>query len=343
MTDAVLRRGSEADATGICQLLARTFPDNAKSDEAILRWQYFGSPYGDPVIVVMDADAEIVGAYTSIRYPAKVDGEVTQVGLGIDAAIDRSHQARGNFGPMASALYAATGEAGMPLTVCYPNKNSVKGIGRVGWQEIGLLRTHLMPLDAGFYAKRIGLPRFAVTIAGWGVRLSLPTIGYDVSESHEPEADVDAVWTALEPAVRNGVIRDRRWFQWRYADRPGPNVYRYFAVRRRGELCGVAVTTVREQDGADFVFLLELLATNAAAGRSLVHEIAKSAGSVAGVILATLPGTSTSELAKRSGLRLVPQRFEPKQLHFGVVDNVNLEHDRRAERWTLGWGDLDHV
>jgi hypothetical protein len=343
MTDAILRRGSEADATAICHLLARTFPDNAKSNEAILRWQYFGSPYGDPVIMVMDADGEIVGAYTSIRYPAKVDGEVTQVGLGIDAAIDRTHQARGNFGPMASALYAATGEAGMPLTVCYPNKNSVKGIGRVGWQEIGLLRTHLLPLDTSFYAQRSGMPRIVVALGRRALKLRLPAVGYVVSESREPDPDVDAVWTALEPAVRNGVIRDRRWFQWRYADRPDAGAYRYFAVRRRGELCGVAVTTVREQDGADFVFLLELLATSAAAGRSLVHEVAKSAGQVAGVILATLPGTSTSELAKRSGLRLVPQRFEPKQLHFGVVDNVALERDRRAERWTLGWGDLDHV
>lgn len=343
MTDAILRRGSEADAAGICQLLARTFPDNAKSNEAILRWQYFASPYGDSVIMVMDADGEIVGAYTSIRYPAKVDGELTQVGLGIDAAIDRSHQARGNFGPMASALYSATGEAGMPLTVCYPNQNSVKGITRVGWQEIGLLRTHLLPLDTEFYAKRSGLPRFAVSIGRRALKLRLPAIGYVVSESREPDAEVDGLWTALEPGVRNGVIRDQRWFQWRYADRPGPSVYRYFAVRRRGELCGVAVTTVREQDGADFVFLLELMATNAAAGRSLVHEIAKSAGPVAGVILATLPGTSTSDLAKLSGLRLVPQRFEPKQLHFGVVDNLALERDRRAERWTLGWGDLDHV
>jgi hypothetical protein len=343
MTDAVLRRGSEADATGLCRLLARTFPDNAKSDEAILRWQYFGSPYGDPVIMVMDADGEIVGAYTSIRYPAKVDGEATQVGLGIDAAIDRSHQARGNFGPMASALYSATGEAGMPLTVCYPNQNSVKGIARVGWQEIGLLRTHLLPLDTSFYAQRSGMPRIVVAVGRRALKVRLPAIGYAVSESDAPDADVDGLWKILEPAVRNGVIRDHRWFQWRYADRPGRSVYRYFAVRHRGRLCGVAVTTVREQEGANFLFLLELLAINAAAGRALVHEIAARAGDVAGVILATLPSTSTSELAKRSGLRLVPQRFEPKQLHFGVVDNVDLQRDRRAERWTLGWGDLDHV
>ena len=85
----------------------------------------------------------------------------------------------------------------MPLTVCYPNQNSVKGITRVGWQEIGLLRTHLLPLDTEFYAKRSGLPRFAVSIGRRALKLRLPAIGYVVSESREPDAEVDGLWTAL--------------------------------------------------------------------------------------------------------------------------------------------------
>ena len=343
MSEAVLRDGSEADVAGICALMARTFPDNAKADPAILRWQYFGSPYGPPVIKVMDADGEIVGHYTSIRYPAKVDGELTQVGLGIDAAIDRTHQARGNFGPMASALYEATGRAGMPLTVCYPNKNSVKGIARVGWQEIGQLRTHLLPIDSRWYAQRLKVPTVAVAAARLVMTTRLPTIGYVVAESAQPDSDIDEVWGAVEPAVRNGVVRDSAWFRWRYAERPGASTYRYFAARHRGSLRAVAVTTVREQQGADFVYVLELLASDPKAARSLVHSIAADARGAAGVVLATLPDTSTSALAQHAGLRLVPQKYEEKPLHFGVVDNLGTRGDQRAANWTLGWGDLDHV
>ncbi len=158
-----------------------------------------------------------------------------------------------------------------------------------------------------------------------------------------PDAEVDAVWRALEPAVRNGVVRDFAWFEWRYARRPGPAVYRYFAARHRGRLCGVAVTTTRPQQGADFVYLLELLATSPAAARALVGAVADDPRGAAGIVLATLPATSTSDLARRGGLRMVPDRFEEKPLHFGVVDNTKTRGDQRGERWTLGWGDLDHV
>lgn len=342
MSEAVLREGSIDDAKAISALLGRVFPDNAKSDEEILHWQYFGGPYGKPVIVVLEADGAIVGHYTSVRYPAKVEGEPTQVGIGIDAAIAPSHQGQRLFGPLASALYAATGRAGMPLTVCYPNENSVKGIARVGWQECGLLRTHLLPLDSGWYAERLRLPRAVVGVGHLALSAHLPTFGYVVSESRGPDPEVDSVWKSVEPRVRNGVVRDFSWFRWRYGERPG-GAYRYFSVRRRGSLCGVAVSAVRQQRGADFVYLLELMASSAGAARALVHAIADDARGAAGIVLATLPATSTSELAKRAGLWLVPARFEEKPLHFGAVDNLGAFGALRGWSWTLGWGDLDHL
>ena len=99
------------------------------------------------------------------------------------------------------------------------------------------------------------------------------------------------------------------------------------------------MTTVREQDGADFVFLLELTATrNAAAGRSLVHEIAKSAGPVAGVILVTLPGTSTSDLAKLSGSPARSTAFRAQAAPFrrGRQPGLGTRSARRAMDPRLG-------
>jgi len=219
----------------------------------------------------------------------------------------------------------------------------VDDIARVGWQEIGQLRTHLLPIDSRWYAHRLKVPTVVVAAARLVLTTRLPTVGYVVAESTQPDGDIDEVWGAVEPAVRNGVVRDSAWFRWRYAERPGASVYRYFAARLRGSLRGVAVTTVRQQQGADFVYVLELLASDPKAARSLVHSIAADARGAAGVVLATLPNTSTSALAQRAGLRLVPQKYEEKPLHFGVVDNLGTRGDQRAAQWTLGWGDLDHV
>jgi predicted N-acetyltransferase YhbS len=342
MSEPVLREATEADIPAICEMFRRTFPDNAKGDEAILRWQYWENPYGPPVAWVWSDGPKIVGHYTCIRYAAKVDGLPAQVGMGIDASVDPDYQGRRLFNPLATKLYEETGKHGMPYTLGYPNENSVRGLARAGWQELGLLRTHLLMLDAAWYAKRVGVPRVFMSAARFALRARKPRGFYVTSETPAPDADINELWDALEPAVLNGVIRDSTWFNWRYVQRPSA-AYRFFSARRDGHLVGVAVTTQREQRGGMFTYLLEFLAVDDDAARSLVQLVARSAGRSVGLVLATLPGTSTSRLAIAAGLRLVPARFEEKALHFGVVDNDGSHGDLTHTQWTLGWGDLDHI
>jgi GNAT acetyltransferase-like protein len=347
VSEPVLREASEADIPAICRLMRRAFPDNAKSHEEILRWQYWGNPYGPPVAWVWDDAGVVVGHHTCIRYAAMVEGKPATVGMGIDAAIDPDYQGRRLLTPLAKRMYNEAGKAGMPYTLSYPNDKSMRGIGRAGWQELGLLRTHLLMLDSSWFAKRAHVPRVVVSIARLALRAKPPRGTFTTTETSVPPADVDDLWNALQPAILNGVIRDSTWFEWRYLQRPVVDAavapYRYFATRRDGRLVGVAVTTQREQRGGIFTYLLEFLAVDDEAARSLLQVAAENAAGSVGVLLATLPGTSTSRLAIAAGLRLVPSRFEEKALHVGVVDNDGSHGDVAHMHWTLGWGDLDHL
>lgn len=347
MSEPVLREASEADISAISRLMRRAFPDNAKGHEATLRWQYWENPYGPPVAWVWDDDGLIVGHHTCIRYAAMVGGKSATVGMGIDAAIDPDYQGRRLLTPLAKRMYDEAGKAGMPYTLSYPNDKSMRGIGRAGWRELGLLRTHLLMLDSSWYAKRTHIPRVAMSAVRIALRAKRPRGIYAAAETAAPPPDVDELWDAVRPAVVNGVIRDSTWFDWRYVRRPVVDTavapYRYFATRRDGQLVGVAVTTQREQRGGMFTYLLEFLAVDDDAARGLLQLVARSSAGSVGVLLATLPGTSTSRLAIAAGLRLVPARFEEKALHFGVVDNDGSHGDVTQMCWTLGWGDLDHL
>jgi hypothetical protein len=342
MTEPILRTASEADVAAVCDLMRRTFPDNAKADEATLRWQYWENPYGPAVEWVWEDGDLIVGHFACIRYAAKVDGQVATVGLAIDAAIDPDYQGRRLFGPLGTKLFEDTGAHGIPFTMSYPNEKSVRGLVRAGWQELGVLRTHLLMLDSAWYAKRLHVPRLVTSAARTALRAKPPRGTYVTAETTAPDPDVDELWQVIEPAVRNGVIRDSAWFTWRYTRCP-TTPYRFFSTRRDGRLVGVAVTTEREQRGAMFTFLLEFLAVDADAARSLVQIVARNATGSVGLLLATLPRTSTSNLATAAGLRRVPARFEEKALHFGVVDHTRSGRDLTRMPWTLGWGDLDHI
>ena len=159
MAEPVLRRATRDDTAGICALLRRAFPENAKGRPEVLDWQYWDNPFGPPTVLVWDDGGQVVGHYAVVAYPARIAGRPGLLGIGIDAAIDPDHQGRQLFGPLARELYRQALDDGMAAIVCYPNDNSVRGIARQGWEELGQLRTRLLPLQAGWFAGRTGVPR----------------------------------------------------------------------------------------------------------------------------------------------------------------------------------------
>jgi len=342
MSEPVLRRGTRDDTEGICALLRRAFPDNAKGQRPILDWQYWDNPFGSPTVWLWEDLGRVVGHYSVVPYPARISGRPARLGIGIDAAVDPDYQGRQLFGPLARSLYADALANDVQAVVCYPNENSVRGIARQGWAELGLLRTHLLPLRPDWYAERVGVPaavlRPLVRLANLRVRgpsdhECRQVAGRDLLDG------ADDVWQPQELELVNGVTRGAAWLRWRYLDRPGANPYRYWAAHRGGELRALAVTTEREQQGAPFTYLMELLAADVDAARALVGRIAAESNDSTGIVVATLPGTPLSTTATAAGLRIVPRRFEDKPLHFGVV---SPQPDQRAG-WSLGWGDLDHL
>ena len=341
MADPVLRRAVREDTEAICALLRRAFPENAKGRPEVLDWQYWDNPFGPPTVYVWEDEGRVVGHYAVVAYPARLDGRPARIGIGIDAAIDPGHQGRGLFGPLSAALYEQARADGAGAVVCYPNDNSVRGIARQGWQELGQLRTWLLPLRPQWFAERTGVPAplLAPAVAALRRWPRRGTRGHESRETPGVPDDADALWARLEPGLRSGVVRDAAWLRWRYLDRPPPSPYRWFEARRSGELRALAVTTEQQQRGGTFTYLLELLAADDTAARAVVAAVAAASPAAAGVLVATLPGTPLARRAAAAGMLPVPQRLEEKQLHFGVVDPSPV----LRSGWSLGWGDLDHL
>ena len=157
-----------------------------------------------------------------------------------------------------------------------------------------------------------------------------------------PPPDVDALWAQVASTVRYGVVRDAAWWRWRYRDHPAAP-YRFFEVRRAGELVGAAVTLEREAFGGTFLNVLELLTVEVPAARALRAAIGAAAGGAAGAALVAVPGSALDSLAVRAGFRRVPRRLEPKPLMFGAVRNGPGSPDPTTAAWSVAWGDLDHL
>lgn len=343
MSDPLLRAATEADDAGMRAVIAAAFPDNPKRRPEITAWQYWANPFGRTVAQVWEDDGEIVATYTAFPMPALLGGRPTLVGNGVDAAVAPSHQGRRLMTPMSAALYASAAEADMAVTLCFINNPlAIRGTTRAGWLQVGRLTVWVLAVDDDFLGHKAHLP---AAVAGIG-RRAVWRLGQGpvADETADPPAGLTQLW-ADAGGVGTGVVRDQAWWQWRYGDHPD-RPYRYFEVRRNQTLVGAAVATEREAFGATFVYLLELVAADAAAAKAIARAAAAHARSVgaAGVALMGLPDTRLAARAHDAGFRRVPTRMDPKPTSFGAVPNDGTTWAHLASLpWSVSWGDLDHL
>jgi hypothetical protein len=270
--------------------------------------------------------------------PILFDGADAIGTVGIDAATAPSHRGQGLFEALARSVYEDGGRRGMPVTLCYPNVNSLRGFVKAGGHTIGQLATYVYPVDDAWVAARFGVPPL-VARAGRAVAFRSRRAGTARRVERAPSG-LDALWRRA--GVTHGIRRDGAWWRWRYdahPDRP----YRLYELRRSDDLVAAAATVVREDFKGRFVYLLELLAADRQAARAVVAAVVDDHPGVSGLATTGLKGTPIAVAATRAGLRALPVRYLPKSLHFGVADNTGQHPDVASRPWSVAWGDLDHL
>ena len=342
MSEPVLREARPEDEAGISACLLECFPDNPKARPEVRSWQY-RNPFGQLSAWVYDDGGRIVGHYANYPVPCLLDGVPSVAGVAVDAAVAPDYQGRRMMRPLNEALYADSATKGMRVSLAYPsNPIAVKGIRSAGWLEVARLRTLVLAVDDGWLANRFHVPRpvaAAVRRVGFGSRR-----GPSGDEVDAPPAGLDELWatTVANGGVRNGIIRDAAWWDWRYARSPMSS-YRYFETRRGDRLVGAAAVVVREDFGGRFAYLLELQAVDGDAAREIVRAVAGALGDVSGIATVAVHNGPLHDMARAGGLRTLPQRLEPKGLWFGFVDNDATTSHLTTAPWNIGWGDLDHL
>ena len=337
-----VRAAGREDADSIRELLATTFSGNPKSTAEVMDWQYWDNPFGSARPWVAEAEGRIVAHYAGICLPGVLDGRPVTLAMGVDAATDPGWRGLGLFEQLARAVYLDCGQAGMPVTYCLPNPNSVRGFQKAGGRDVGRARVLVTALDDAWLAARIRIPRPVAGVASRAVfRRPRPREARVVGA---PPEGLDLLWQTVAPRWQFGVARDAPWWRWRYTERPDPP-YVFAERRRAGRLVAAAAAMVRDDLGGRFLCVLELVAEDAGAAREVVGALTAQAEVLGTVALAgtALPGTWHHRLMRASGMRTLPRRFEPQPMHVGLADNAGTMPAGALRGWSLCWGDLDHL
>lgn len=346
MSAVVVRQASTADDAGIRALLARTFPDNVKTGEAFTRWQYWDNPFGAARSWIAEADGTVVSHWAAVCVPLRLDGVEGLGAKGVDGATDPAFRGRGLFAEMGARMLADAGAHGIRAVLTHPNPGAARGAEKAGAVLISRAAAHVRPLDDAWMGQRLRLPGPLGRVAAAALRrgaFRLPP-GDRGELDHRPPDGLDDLWDRAGAHVANGIARHAAWWDWRYAQRP-ERPYAFALTRRGGRLSGAGCVTVAERFGGRFGLVLEHLAVDEAAARGVTAALAAAARAQGGVglALATLPGSRESALATAAGFRRLPQRLEPRPLRMMVFDPAGQAAALAARRWSMAWGDLDHI
>lgn len=319
------------------RLLRDTFPGSVKGDD-VIRWQYRENPFGETLAYAWEADGEIVCHSARLPVPATIDGRPVMCAYGVDAATATVYRRRGLYEQLRAALHDECCRRGIVATLLFLGEPS-QAVPRVDVRRGVPLRIHVLALDAGWLGDLVRLPREIVRRL---VRLPHEETAVRAAETKSVPHGIDELWSLVGHRQLISVVKDERWWRWRFAASPRYS-YRYFEVRERDRLTGAAVTTSRPVAGRNVVHVLELLSRTDDDARTLVGTIARSAGDAGAVAFLATAGSHASRTARAAGLRLVPRRLERSPHWLGVWDTCANAPSSASRVWSATWADADYL
>lgn len=282
--------------------------------EPYYRWKYT-PPAGGARIALVEDEMGLVAA--NAMYPLRIRaGDDRIVGWqSCDTATHPRGRGKGNF---MKCLAALKSELGLEhLFFGFPNRNSIPGFAKFGWNEHGEVRTWVRALPARALA---------------AFRAIEPIEQF--TDEHE------AFFGRVVAGGGTMLERDSTYMNWRYKLHP-LHSYEAFGWRAGGELLGVLVLRRVKISGRELAIAMETVALSAHAERGMLAFAASWARERRAQYTVALNNTTRTSDGILSGYVPVPVWALPKrQVLMGAAAGT-----RAQAMWSTAWrmqiGDWD--
>lgn len=324
-----IRAYAPGDESEILAVWHRVFPWATRSLEE-WNWEFRDNPEGLHAFVGVTPTGRVVSQFTGIPRCVKVGNERRQFAEMVDSLSDPEFRAGlKKMGLFATTVHRYVDRYGTKdaETVMYglPTQEAFRlGQKLCGYVHIDHLESVVVPPESGW-----NLPA-GVTVERW-TRFG---------------SEMDAFWSRIESQHDVVVVKDARYLNWRYPDRPGVD-YRIAALRdAAGTVFAVLIVRdrwleterkCRQTAAADWI----VDRAHPQAGAAF-HALAALAGEVdaeRGAVVFRRNGPEWNAAAAR-GLGTVPVDFR------FVARTYDFEHvsiERLAGGWDVGLGDFDVI
>jgi hypothetical protein len=317
------------DERGVIELLEVAFSpwlvdiDSVCATE-FFHWKHLFSPFGPSVLLVVEADGELIGFAAYMPWRLQAGGQIVPTLRGVDFAVHPAHRRRG---ATTAILTAANSLPGAAFIWSNPNEAARRGGLKSGRKQIGTLPRFFRPCRPSAQTIRRVQSRSARTPQ----RLTIEA--EPAGEALRDERGVSQL-LALSPASseRLSTVKDLDFLRWRYG-----RLAEYRAVRidAPARCSGLAIFRPRRFSSLWVLDVCELLVEHGdrAGTRALLRRVNDTAR--ADLISCSFPSRRDAAvsgfLQARHGTTLVTRPLR-----------AELTPDpTRPDSWSLSRGDIE--
>jgi len=321
-------------------------------------WQYTRNPSRITTIWIAEDGDTLAGHYALMPLGMKVGAETFPGAQSVDTFTHDEYRRLGIFTALAERVYSLAGEHGISVLYGFPSVAAYEGfVKKLGWIKVTSVEKMNKPLDitslvlfiVDAVRQKRPIPLSSLLLGpfrSWcRIRRLLSRFpGASVTRIGRFGKEADDLWTEIASEISIRVVKDAKYLNWRYIDKPGNsyNVFRvswhernlgYIVVEShlsRGRFLrrGLVLDVITKTDEDTFRFMLYVASrlVRRIGGQTMVLWV--SMGSWAHSILADETYLSKGRLILIAKQNL--PRFNPEIL-------------RDSKLWTIMAGDTDVV
>jgi GNAT superfamily N-acetyltransferase len=318
-----VRPASASDRPSVLELLQASLgwgSDERHSE--YFAWKHDQNPFGpSPAWVAVDANGHILGYRTFLRWEFVSGYRHVRAARAVDTATRPDVQRRGIFSRLTRTAIEALRSDDVAFIFNTPNRRSLPGYAKMGWQKVGRLPLSVRPASVRSSPRLLGARRPA---GKWSLRSHG---GVPASDALAARAPVDRLIACLcdSKGLRTRLGVD--YLRWRYGL---PTLqYRVLTAGPTVE-DGAVVFRLRRRGRASEAVICDLLVPGDE--RKLRGELCRRVVAVAGVDYAIRIGRARSA----GGFVALPGQG-PTLMWRGLTDRTMPT----LRRWDLGLGDVE--
>ena len=249
-------------------------------------WEYKNNPFGH-LIGVAELNGQIVGQMALIPTYMKIGDKATMGSQAVDLVVHPKFRRQGMFLAIGKMLTTEAGKEGIDITYGFPNKPAHSGHLKYGWFDVCKVPLLVKPLNmnkiANFfdgYKMLRFLDRYRIsrnviksilqvilTVIGFFSRIlnriedndNLRNVEIRAIESFDDR--IDDFWKKASRDYAIIVIRDKKYLNWRYFEKPDVK-YTVLLAEKNEEILGYIVLRSRNEKKLRVGYIVDVFASS---------------------------------------------------------------------------------